>query len=293
MRVFLSYRRTDDRHLAGRLRDVLAIEVGDDNVFFDVDSITAGQDFRVAIRDYIDGIDVMIALIGPRWDSSRLAVTTDPVRMELAEAFRRAKPVIPVLIEDTPMPSPGELPHELEQLSFLNALVVRPDPDFRGDAARVARAAHLAHERGTVGARAGAGRSARTRGPSRDRTRTRQRRSTHRSAVDARHPGRGRAGSSTTGSGRTSSPAGRGGSRAGDGATVAGGTRGSRAPRLNRRGRHRRGDRSRSCSNSRPTPCAIPVPATIRPGAPARCEWVGSVPRDSDRAPAGAGRSRR
>ena len=150
MRVFLSYRRTDDRHLAGRLRDVLAIEVGDDNVFFDVDSITAGQDFRVAIRDYIDGIDVMIALIGPRWDSSRLAVTTDPVRMELAEAFRRAKPVIPVLIEDTPMPSPGELPHELEQLSFLNALVVRPDPDFRGDAARVARAAHLAHERGTV-----------------------------------------------------------------------------------------------------------------------------------------------
>ena len=47
MRVFLSYRRNDDRHLAGRLRDVLATEFGAGNVFLDVDSIGGGKDFRV------------------------------------------------------------------------------------------------------------------------------------------------------------------------------------------------------------------------------------------------------
>src|SRR5512134_905627 len=75
-RVFLSYRRTDDRHLVGRLRDVLANVFGDENVFFDVDSITAGQDFRIAIREYIDEVDVMLALIRPRWELSRLAAAT-------------------------------------------------------------------------------------------------------------------------------------------------------------------------------------------------------------------------
>ncbi len=39
MRVFLSYRRADDLFLAGRLRDRLAEDFGEENVFFDVDSI--------------------------------------------------------------------------------------------------------------------------------------------------------------------------------------------------------------------------------------------------------------
>jgi hypothetical protein len=147
IRVFLSYRRTDDRHLAGRLRDVLAIEFGDENVFFDVDTIGAGQDFRVVIREYIDDTDVILALIGPRWEPSRLTAPNDFVRAELAEALRQARPVIPVLIDDTAMPSPDQLPEELERLAFLHALVVRPDPDFRTDAARVTRAVQVVHQR--------------------------------------------------------------------------------------------------------------------------------------------------
>ena len=147
MKVFLSYRRSDDRHLAGRLRDVLARELGDDNVFFDVDSITAGEDFRVAIREYIDDTDVMIALIGSRWDPQRLSVATDVVRTEITEALQDGTPVIPVLIEDTPMPGPDELPEDMARLAYLNALVVRPDPDFHADADRVLRAAHDAEER--------------------------------------------------------------------------------------------------------------------------------------------------
>ena len=147
MKIFLSYRRSDDRHLAGRLRDMLARELGDDNVFFDVDSITAGEDFRVAIREYIDDTDVMIALIGSRWDPDRLSVATDVVRTEITEALQDGTPVIPVLIEDTPMPGPDELPDDMAGLAYLNALVVRPDPDFHADADRVLRAAHDAEAR--------------------------------------------------------------------------------------------------------------------------------------------------
>ena len=112
--------------------------------FSDVDSIAAGQDFRVAVREYIDDIDVMLALIGPRWEPSRLAASNDFVRTELVEALRMGKPVIPILIDNTQMPTSDELPEDLNQLAFLNALVVRPDPDFRGDAARVARAIRVA-----------------------------------------------------------------------------------------------------------------------------------------------------
>jgi hypothetical protein len=147
LRVFLSYRRSDNRHLAGRLRDLLSAEFGDANVFFDVDSIAGGDDFRVAIRNYVDQVDVMLVLIGPAWEPTRLAQGNDFVRMELSAALSEGKPIIPVLIDDTPMPAPDELPEELNELAYLNSRVVRPDPDFRGDAERLARAVRIAHLR--------------------------------------------------------------------------------------------------------------------------------------------------
>src|SRR3954466_6304267 len=43
--VFLSYRREDTRHLAGRLYDRLAQRFGHEQTFMDVDSIEPGADF--------------------------------------------------------------------------------------------------------------------------------------------------------------------------------------------------------------------------------------------------------
>jgi TIR domain-containing protein len=147
VRLFLSYRRTDDRHLVGRLRDFLVVEFGEENVFLDVESMVAGMDFRDAIREHIDRVDVMFAMIGPHWDPSRLASVQDSLRIELAEAFQQGKPIIPVLMDGASMPSPDELPAELERLAYKHADVIRTDPDFRGDAARLAHAARVAHER--------------------------------------------------------------------------------------------------------------------------------------------------
>ena len=136
-RIFLSYRRVDNPFFAGRLRDRLSSEYGDEDVFFDVGSVPLGADFREVVRDTLSVVDVVVALIGPSWNAPKLSERNDFVRMELEEALTQAKIVIPVLIADTPMPGPHEFPEALERLAFLNALRVRPDPDFRRDTDRL------------------------------------------------------------------------------------------------------------------------------------------------------------
>jgi hypothetical protein len=42
-RLFLSYRREDTKHIAGRLADRLIDDFGPDRVFIDVDSIALGS----------------------------------------------------------------------------------------------------------------------------------------------------------------------------------------------------------------------------------------------------------
>ena len=136
MRVFVSYRRTDSRQVAGRLRDHLAEVFGEENVFFDVDSVEFGVDFRDVIRATLRRSDAVVVVIGPNFDVERLAEEHDYVRLELKEALSQRKRIIPVLVEDARMPAPEHLPG-LEDLAYFNAAPVRADPDFRRDTARL------------------------------------------------------------------------------------------------------------------------------------------------------------
>jgi hypothetical protein len=137
VRVFISYRRSDSRHVAGRLRDALAAAFGDDDVFLDVDSVGFGDDFREVVRGTLAQVDAVLVVIGPSWDPERLQAPNDFVRMELIEALDLGKRVVPVLLDDTLMPSTAALPHELEALSYRNAAPLRADPDFKHDVERL------------------------------------------------------------------------------------------------------------------------------------------------------------
>jgi hypothetical protein len=138
MRFFISYRRSDVRPWAGRLSDRLVDEFGVENVFFDVDSILPGMDFREVIKETIERTDVVLMLIGDQWDVDKLHGDNDFVRMELEEALQQRRYVVPVLVgQHAEMPTPSDLPASVGQLSYLNAIRLRPDPDFRSDTARL------------------------------------------------------------------------------------------------------------------------------------------------------------
>lgn len=138
MQIFISYRRSNDLFLSGRLSDSLRYTFGEEAVFYDVDSIPYGIDFRDVIRERIGKSDVVLTVIGPTWNArDRLSDDDDWVRFEIEEAFRQRRQIIPLLVAGTPMPDPRKLPVSIRQLTYLNALPVRPDPDFRSDMSRL------------------------------------------------------------------------------------------------------------------------------------------------------------
>lgn len=142
-RIFLSYRREDTRHMAGRLADRLKARVGSAQVFMDVDAIEPGADFTQAIASEVGSCDVLIALIGPHWlavderlGRPRLHEDDDFVALEIRAALKRGVRVIPALVDEARMPAAGDLPDGLRALASRNA--VRLDHEtFTSDVGRL------------------------------------------------------------------------------------------------------------------------------------------------------------
>jgi hypothetical protein len=95
----------------------------------DVAAIEPGRDFRKAIDQSVANCSVLLALIGRDWLDSRdsegnrrLDNANDFVRMELASALRRDIPVVPVLVRGARMPSAEQLPDDLKELHYRNAV---------------------------------------------------------------------------------------------------------------------------------------------------------------------------
>jgi hypothetical protein len=144
--IAISYRREDSLPVAGRLYDRLQAEFGKGNVFMDFDSIPYGVDFRDHIKQMIDRSKVLVAMIGPDWigrrrhRGRRIDDPTDFVRLEIAYALERNLPIIPILVSNTRMPGPEELPKDIEALAFRNALNLDAGIDFHHHAERLVAA---------------------------------------------------------------------------------------------------------------------------------------------------------
>lgn len=140
-RIFISYRRSDSATIAGRIYDRLVDTFGEDNVFKDTYSINPGEDFRGKIRETVAQCDVVLVIIGDTWltvtdqtGQRRLDNVGDWVRIEVETGLQRdGALVIPVLVENAPMPAASDLPDNLRELAYKNAANVRDDPDFRDD----------------------------------------------------------------------------------------------------------------------------------------------------------------
>ena len=144
MKIFISYRRDDSAGYAGRLFDFLCARFGSKNVFMDIDTIEPGDDFRKVVRNAVGTCDVVLVLIGKQWlnmtdatGQRRLDDSGDWVRVEVATALANpAVRVIPVLVRGAPMPGEYELPEDLKELSWRNALELS-DSRFQHDAGRL------------------------------------------------------------------------------------------------------------------------------------------------------------
>ena len=147
-KVFISYRREETSAHAGRLYDAMAAQLGEHNVFMDVE-LAPGVDFVERITDAVGGCHVLLVIIGPQWAtvsnggaSPRLAQPDDFVRLEVETALRRDDvTVIPVLVGGARMPGAGDLPESLRTLSRRNALELS-DMRWRYDIERLMERLH-------------------------------------------------------------------------------------------------------------------------------------------------------
>jgi hypothetical protein len=150
MVIMISYRRSDSGPITGRICDRLRTHFGSDRVYMDVDSVPIGIDYRAHINDFMSGCDVLLAVIGPHWlgigevGKRRIDDPTDLVHLEVANALKRNVLVIPLLIDRTDMPGPKDLPEDLKDLTFRNALRVDGGVDFHHHVDRLTTAIEAA-----------------------------------------------------------------------------------------------------------------------------------------------------
>ena len=144
--IFISYRRDDSSGHAGRLFDKLSESFGADQIFMDIDTIDPGLDFIEVIDRALASSKVVIALIGRRWTTAtdaagrrRLDSEQDFVRMEVARSLESGIRVIPVLVQGATMPSPSELPPDLQLLTRRHAIELS-DVRWKYDVGRLTKA---------------------------------------------------------------------------------------------------------------------------------------------------------
>jgi tetratricopeptide (TPR) repeat protein len=155
IRIFISYRREDTRHVAGRLGDRLIGEKF--TVFMDIETIVPGMDFTAAVRQAVNESDVLLALIGSSWltltdahGRRRLDNPDDWVVQEISTALQRGILVIPVLVDGVTMPDPADLPEPVVPLASRQALALRHE-SFAADAERLIEAINrLTKQRGSA-----------------------------------------------------------------------------------------------------------------------------------------------
>ncbi|MEO1207428.1 MAG: toll/interleukin-1 receptor domain-containing protein [Pseudomonadota bacterium] len=150
MSIFISYRRDDTVWAAQSLYEGLCGKFGKRNIFLDQRNIGGGDKFESLIEDQISKSRVMVSIIGPEWTSrlvssgvSRSAEKSfwglfkrrsdhprftpqkrDYVAVEILAALKHDVPIVPVLIEDTPLPDASKLPSEFRPVLNHNAIRV-------------------------------------------------------------------------------------------------------------------------------------------------------------------------
>jgi TIR domain len=129
--IFISYRREDSSQIAATIYDALSLAFPKKRVFLDVDAPAPGSILTEKIEGEIEFSQVVIVVIGPRWNATRrLENENDYVRRELRHALRlrdqKKLMILPVLVGGATMPT-GGLPDDVTGVTQLEYLQLADD----------------------------------------------------------------------------------------------------------------------------------------------------------------------
>lgn len=137
LKVFISYRKADTSSAARLLYKDLEPLIGRENLFFDVEVLKPGMNWRQAIRASANSCGVLLVLIGPRWlealhERSGLTAVEeadDVARKEIEYGLTNMVDVkvVPVLVEGASMPPRNELPGSIKALADQQGQALRED----------------------------------------------------------------------------------------------------------------------------------------------------------------------
>lgn len=140
---FLSYRHEDSAEFTMRIYNFLFRKGR--GAFLDKSAIVPGANFISELHQKIDECLIMFVIIGPKWISAqfpngvrRLDDPGDYVRMEIGAALKQYK-VVPIVVDETAMPTRDELPSDLAGLARQPPYRVHSDKRFSTDMSSVLR----------------------------------------------------------------------------------------------------------------------------------------------------------
>mgnify|MGYP001206681078 CR=1 FL=1 len=145
LKVFISYRRDDSGYVSDSIYTNLCALFGAETVFFDVDGIPPGVNWKRYLRESVEGCQLMLVVIGRDWleirdpktGERRLEQPTDFVRFEIELALQRGIPIIPLFLDGLTSVAADRLPASMAELADFQGLQIRRLPDFERDMERL------------------------------------------------------------------------------------------------------------------------------------------------------------
>ncbi|MCP2321673.1 hypothetical protein HDA40_000180 [Hamadaea flava] len=122
--IFINYRSDDDPFAAALIDERMTQAFGPERVFRDARALHPGVDFEPELWARLRSSRVCLVLIGARWlgltderGNRRIDRADDFVAQEIAEALRCGLAVLPVLLNEADLPTPGQLPESVRELA--------------------------------------------------------------------------------------------------------------------------------------------------------------------------------
>jgi hypothetical protein len=129
IRIFISYRHGDSQEDVYLLYQQLTRFFGNTLTLLDDNSLNPGANFLMWIEKSIKLSDVVLVIIGKDWltitdeDGNRkLSNPNDFVVLEIKNALKYNKKIIPVILSGAKIPKENELPEAISKLAYINAV---------------------------------------------------------------------------------------------------------------------------------------------------------------------------